>query len=197
MRRLLLTALLMTLTPGSALPAHPDLVGSGLIDDFASGDGRSHLGTRWRLATDQVMGGRSEGAMTIRALDGRPALCLTGDVSLANNGGFVQMHLDLAADGDEFDARRYAGVRLVVRGNGARYNLHLKTSATALPWQSYRATFSTGPAWREVRLPFADFAPYRLVPVLEPRRLRRLGIVAIGEAMQAEICVAEVGFYSE
>lgn len=36
--------------------ARPDL---GLINDFGRADGRSRLGTHWRLITDQVMGGVS------------------------------------------------------------------------------------------------------------------------------------------
>ena len=165
----------------------------GLIDDFAT-PGPSRLGTEWRLVTDQVMGGVSTGRMERRVLDGRNALCMTGDVSLANNGGFVQVNLDLSPAG-QLDASAFSGVRLVVRGNGEVYNLHLKTTATTMPWQSYRADFTAGDTWQEVHLPFSAFAPHRLVPALDVTRLRRLGIVAIGRAMHAALCVAEVGFY--
>jgi hypothetical protein len=169
--------------------------GTGLlIDDFAGGDAISRLGTRWRVVTDQVMGGVSDAAMTLRQIDGRSALCLSGDVSLANNGGFVQVNLDLSPTG-LMDASRFDGVRLIVRGNSEVYNLHLKTAATTMPWQSYRAELRAGPSWQEVQLPFDAFQPHRLVPALDVTRLRRLGIVAIGRAMQADICVAEVGFY--
>jgi hypothetical protein len=166
----------------------------GLIDDFASADGRSRPGTPWRLVTDQVMGGVSTARMEYRVLDGQRALCMTGEVSLANNGGFVQVNLDLSPEG-RLDAGAFTGVRLIARGNGETYNLHLKTAATTMPWQSYRADFIAGHSWREVRLPFADFTPHRLVPALDPTRLRRLGLVAIGREMRAELCIAEVGFY--
>jgi len=169
--------------------------GTGLlIDDFAGNDAVSRLGTRWRVVTDRVMGGVSDAAMSLRQIDGRSALCLSGDVSLANNGGFVQVNLDLSPTG-LMDASRFDGVRLIVRGNGQIYNLHLKTAATTMPWQSYRAELKAGPSWQEVQLPFDTFQPHRLVPALDVTRLRRLGIVAIGRAMQADICVAEVGFY--
>jgi len=167
---------------------------TGLIDDFTVPDGRSRLGTAWRLATDQVMGGVSTARMQWREIDGRHALCLSGDVRLENNGGFVQINLDLAPDGT-LDGRRFQGIRLVVQGNGERYHVHLKTSATRLPWQSYRATFNAGLGWHEVRLPFDKFVPHRLVPALDVARLRRLGVVAIGQPMRADICVAEIGFY--
>jgi hypothetical protein len=166
----------------------------GLIDDFSSPDAPSRVGTTWRLITDQVMGGVSNGRMERRELDGRNALCMSGDVSLANNGGFVQINLELSPSGP-LDASAYNGVRLVVRGNGEAYNLHLKTTATSMPWQSYRADFTAGDTWQEVQLPFAAFTPHRLVPALDATRLKRLGIVAIGREMRAELCVAEVGFY--
>mgnify|MGYP006270950805 FL=1 len=166
----------------------------GLIDDFADADGRSRLGTPWRLVTDQVMGGVSRGSMQLRELDGRRALCLRGEVSVANNGGFVQMNLDLSPTAT-LDASPFSGVRLVARGNGEGYNVHLKTAATTMPWQSYRADFVAHDAWTEVRLPFTSFTPHRLVPALDTTRLKRLGIVAIGRAMRADLCVAEIGFY--
>ena len=78
---------------------NPSIADTGLIDDFTRADGLSALGTPWRAVTDQVMGGRSEGAIRRRVLDGRQALCLAGDVSLANNGGFVQAMLDLTPPG--------------------------------------------------------------------------------------------------
>ncbi|MBK5930905.1 CIA30 family protein [Halochromatium salexigens] len=168
----------------------------GLIDDCRHPDTQSTLGTTWRLATDRVMGGVSEARMTKRIVDERPALCLNGRVSLENNGGFVQMHLDLSPDPGPVDASAFDGIRLIVRGDGADYNIHLKTTATTLPWQSYRATFSTDSQWREQRLPFVAFEPHRLGDSFDPSQLERLGVVAIGRAMTADVCIAEIGFYS-
>jgi hypothetical protein len=170
----------------------------GLIDDFSHSAGLSRLGTTWRAVTDQVMGGRSVATIAIEQVGGRPALCLQGDVSLANNGGFVQAQLDLTppgSSGEAIDAGAFTGVRLVVRGNREVYHLHLKTTSTRLPWQSYRASFVADPDWREVHLPFATFEPHRLVQRLDPHRLTKLGILGIGRAFEARVCVAEVGFY--
>lgn len=188
-QRLLMLLLVMT---------SPSLADNlGLIDDFRQADATSALGSSWRLATDQVMGGVSTAKMRRRILDGRPALCLSGEVSLENNGGFVQVNLNLSPDNGQLDASAFSGLRLIVRGNGADYNLHLKTTATQLPWQSYRAQFSTSSDWRELHLPFNAFQPHRLRPALDPTRLTRLGIVAIGRAMTAEVCIAEIGFYQD
>lgn len=166
---------------------------AGLIDDFAAPTGVSRLGTPWRLVTDQVMGGVSQGHMARTLVDGRPALCLRGAVSLENNGGFVQVNLDLAPRG-HFDASGFRGVRLVVRGNGETYGLHLKSADCIRPWQSYRAEFTAGPDWRELDLPFDRFSPHRLAEPLDPSRLMRLGLVAIGRIMHAEVCLARIGF---
>ena len=86
-------------------------------------------------------------------------------------------------------------MRLVVRGNAETYNLHLKTEDTRLPWQSYRQSFETGSAWREVRLPLNGFQPHRIDVPIDRRKLRRLGIVAIGRTFTADICIAEIRFY--
>jgi hypothetical protein len=167
-----------------------------LIDDFAVADGPSRLGTPWRLVTDGVMGGASAGGLSRAQIDGRRALCLRGEVRLENNGGFVQVALDLAPEGD-LDASDYTGIRLLVRGNGETYNLHLKTADLLLPWQSYRSSFPTGPEWREIRLPFGGFESHRAGVPLDTGRVRSLGLVAIGRAFSAELCVAEIGLYRD
>ena len=38
---------------------------------------------------------------------------LTGQVSLENNGGFVQMAFDINNDGSIFDASKYEGIELM------------------------------------------------------------------------------------
>lgn len=119
---------------------------------------------------------------------------MRGRIRLVNNGGFLQVALDLSLSGS-LDANPHEGVGLMVRGNAEPHNLHIKTEDTRLPWQSYRQSFETGSSWREIRLPFNGFEPYRVDVPLDPRRLRRLGIVAIGRAFAADICVAEVRIY--
>ena len=164
-----------------------------IIDDFSDTRGISNLATRWRLVSDQVMGGVSDGRMTDERVDGRGALCLRGRVSLENNGGFLQLSLDLSRDG-LLDARAYDGIRLTVRGNGERYNLHLKTADTTRPWQSYRSSFTTSSQWQDILLPFGTFEPYRIDVPFDPSRLRRIGIVAIGRDFMADLCVADARF---
>lgn len=105
-----------------------------LIDDFSDQDLISKIGTRWRGVSDKVMGGVSQASVSQIALDERTFLLLTGDVCLENNGGFIQASMDLAKSGDTLDASTFAGVRLVVRGNGEQYSVHLRTPDNIHPW---------------------------------------------------------------
>lgn len=82
-----------------------------------------------------------------------------------------------------------------IYGNGEIYNLHLRTLDTQIVWQSYRASFKTQASWQRIRLAFADFIPHRIATPLNQSRLRRVGIVAIGREMQADIAFANLGFY--
>lgn len=166
-----------------------------LIDDFADANLVSKLGTRWRGVSDQVMGGLSEAAVTRGVIDGRACLQLTGDVRLENNGGFIQAALDLSPSGEPFDASGYRGLRLVVRGNGEQYSIHLRSPDSIRPWQSYRAHFTAGPDWQTIDLPFESFEPHRVQTALDTARLRRIGLVAIGRTFHADLAVSELAFY--
>jgi len=185
----LLCSLIATLiaAAAAATPAMADNL--HLLDDRAT---RPAAG--WRFFTDGVMGGVSRGAMSEEVVDGRPALCLRGQVRLENNGGFVQMALELPPLPTS-PTDPWQGVEIDVHGNGLRYGLHLRSADMTMPWQSFRASFDAGPQWRTLRLPFADFAPYRFDRALRVEALRRVGIVAIGQAMQAEVCVARLALY--
>jgi len=166
-----------------------------LIDDFSRADLVSPLGTMWRSISDQVMGGVSQGKVSRCATEDSPCLRLTGDVSLENNGGFIQASLDLTEDGSALDASSFKGIRLVVRGNEETYGLHLRTGDVTRPWQSYRAEFCAETDWEVVELPFSNFLPHRIDVPLNTRKLRRLGLVAIGRQFHAELSVKRLEFY--
>ena len=141
------------------------------------------------------MGGISSAELIETVVEGVSCLRLCGQVSLENNGGFVQASMDLGESG-LLDASAYQGIELRVYGNGEIYNLHLRTDDTRIVWQSYRTSFQSAPSWHTVRIAFDDFEPYRIDIPLDRTRLRRLGVVAIGKAMQADICFADVSLYA-
>ena len=135
----------------------------------------------WRFFTDQVMGGVSQGG----AETAGGAIRLTGTVSTANRGGFIQVRTELATP---LSAGAEA-ILLEARGNGERYFVHLRTRGTRLPWQYYQAGFETGPDWREVRLPFDAFAAsgrlLRATP--RPETVTSIALVAYGRDHVAEL----------
>jgi hypothetical protein len=151
-------------------------------------------GSPWRLFTDQVMGGVSQATMVRDIVAGRPAIRLRGDVRLENNGGFVQIGLDLSPDGGVVDASDWSGVELDVFGNGEEYGVHLRTDALTRPWQSYRHAFTARAEWRTVRLPFDRFVLWRTDVPLDPRRLRRIGVAAIGRAFAPDLALGGLRF---
>jgi len=165
-----------------------------IIDDRHTGTLGSTSGGTWRLITDGVMGGVSSGTLTLASIDNRGCLRMQGEVRLENNGGFVQAALDI----DGATAAKlsgYTGIELDVYGNDEAYNLHLRTDDLWLPWQSYRATFQAPDRWRTLQLPFKEFSAYRTRKALDVTALQRIGVVAIGRAFNADLCIGRLGFY--
>jgi len=185
MRRLINLAAGAMLALGALSPVLAD---DTMIEDFAV-----HPETRWRFFSDTVMGGVSSGQVSFEQEAGQAHARMTGRVSTANNGGFIQIRLDLADPPPEGTV----GVRLIARGNDQRYFVHLRTSGTLLPWQYYQAGFDVTRDWAEIRLPFDAFAASGALLRTTPRAqsLTAIGIVAYGRDHDAEIDVREVGFY--
>lgn len=166
-----------------------------LIHDFSNRSMTSQLGTSWRAVSDRVMGGVSDPDLVLDEIDRHACLRLTGDVRLENDGGFIQASLDLAPADGVLSAAGHQGVRLLVRGNGESYAVHLRTPDNRRPWQSYRAQFEARPTWHTIDLAFSTFTPHRLETPLDTTRLRRLGLVAIGRAFTADLAIARICFF--
>lgn len=162
-----------------------------VLDDFDSG--RPVL---WRVVSDGVMGGVSEGDAVLETVAGRAALRLRGRVCLDNNGGFLQIARDFAPDGSPVDLGGFAGLEIDVWGAGETYGAHLRTSDLIRPWQSYRAAFEARPDWRRLRLPFSAFELHRTDIPLDTSRVRRLGLIAIGRAFEADLALARLALYA-
>jgi hypothetical protein len=165
-----------------------------LIDDRSTADFGSLSGSEWRLLTDGVMGGISEGQLSVDTIEDHQCLRMQGDVKLDNNGGFVQTALDLSKQTVK-DIEAYTGLILEVYGNDEQYNVHLRTGDVWLPWQSYRATFLAPRAWKTLYIPFTEFKPYRIRKALNISKIKRIGLVAIGHEFKADICIGQIGLY--
>ena len=80
--------------------------------------GSLELHPAWEFVADTVMGGISTGQVSQGTVTGRSAIRLTGEVSLENNGGFVQMAFNINPDRSDFDGSAYNGIQIDVLGNG-------------------------------------------------------------------------------
>mmetsp|Transcript_21441 Transcript_21441/g.38406 ORF Transcript_21441/g.38406 Transcript_21441/m.38406 type:complete len:308 (-) Transcript_21441:121-1044(-) len=178
---------------------------SGIIDDISEPFPFTSSGNQWDGITDRVVGGVSNGSLTRETIGEKPANVLRGNVSMKNGGGFIQIVTPLSLDPtvDVFvDASEYDGVELEVYcegGDEENFNVHLRTPACVRKFSSYRATFGikTG-KWETVRLSWDEFAGYGSGPDVTPfvPSLRRLAVVAIGEAKDVVLAVGQVGFYN-
>ena len=170
--RVILLLALLAGTPGRA---------EMLIEDFTDDPA-----PRWSFFTDGVMGGRSQGQAVIGGTP--PHLHLTGTVSTANNGGFIQVRQEVDGLPDGMTA-----LTLTARGDGQVYYVHLRSTATRLPWQYYQARFTAPPDWAEITLPLSGFtAAGGRLPPLAPADIRSVAIVAYGRDHQADVRVARI-----
>ena len=167
-----------------------------VIDDRSYNDVTSNLGTKWQLVTDGVMGGLSQGQLTLDEYKGKNCLRMRGDVTTENNGGFVQIALSLSEQGD-FDASAYTGVEIEVAGNNELYNIHFRTGDLWFPWQSYRYSFTAESDWQTYRVPFSELEKYKTFNKFSPDQIKRIGLVAIGRDFQADLCLAAIAFYHD
>jgi adhesin HecA-like repeat protein len=161
-----------------------------LAPTLAAQESPMDLTPDWRYVADTVMGGVSRGTLSREVVDGRLAMRLTGRVSLDNDGGFLQMAADLDADGAALDLSAWTGIEVDVRGNGETYELRLRTSDLTRPWQSYRAPFTAPADWTTIRIPLAALDAHRTEAPFDPTAVRRVGLLAIGRAFDADLAVS-------
>jgi len=159
-----------------------------VFDDF-SGD----AGKRWDYVADGVMGGVSQGQAEICGSGPDAVLRLTGTVSTANNGGFLQVRQRFSTAWPEDDC----GLELRVRGNGETYYVFLKTPGLSRVWYSYRARFTASEQWQTIRLPFSEFrASHNAMPhSFAPDAVNSIAIAAYGADYDADVSVQKVSLY--
>lgn len=146
----------------------------------------------WRGISDQVMGGISSASVLQDVRQNASCSCLVGRTRLDNNGGFVQMRLEIEPDWLRAD---YQGVFIELYGNAQDYNLHVKTTQLTRPWQSFRCTLSVEPQWTRFIVPYDQLHAHRTDAELQPMNIRSVAVVAIGQAFDVDVCVRRFGFY--
>lgn len=161
------------------------------LDDFDAGP--ESMERRWSVFSDRVMGGVSTARGVMAAVYGRYALHLTGDVSLEQNGGFIQAACSLGdPPGSGVDARGFRGIALSVCGTPGSYFVHLRTADTRAPWQYYGAPLPVSGDWTHVVLDWGAFRPVSIATPLDVSRVTRIGIVAAKTAFRADVALSEL-----
>lgn len=150
---------------------------------------------KWVFFTDRVMGGVSSGKLEIGSEDGSKFYRMTGNVSTANNGGFIQFQADLSNISNTEEV--FNGIKIKVRGNNENYQIFIRTNLTVLPWQYYSSEFYASNQWKEIKLPFSSFkrSNFYQPKNINNTDIRTLGIVAYGKDYSADLNVGLIEFY--
>ena len=180
-------ALLITLTLSSKIFAAQE----NLSFPFNADSGKY-----WQYVSDRVMGGVSDGRVDLEN-DGEMYYArLTGNVSTANNGGFIQLRAGVSFTNSEKDGKNLQGVRLNVKGNGETYYIHIRTNENWSPSDYYSATFKADSDWKMIDLPFNKFErKWSKNSTLDAKNIRSFGIVAYGKDYVSDVSVSTIEFY--
>ena len=140
--------------------------------DFTGADAAND----WQAVNDGVMGGVSEGKLTITD---KKTLEFSGTLSLENNGGFASVRTKAKTLGLE----KGDTVVAKVRGDGREYTLNLYVNKPLIAF-SYRATVQTEKdEWIEVKVPLDTFEatsfgrPVEDAGPVDPNEVNALGFM--------------------
>jgi len=183
----LFPALLITLTLSSNIFADQE----NLSFPFNADSGKY-----WQYVSDRVMGGVSDGRVDLEKEGEMYYARLTGNVSTANNGGFIQLRAGVSFTNSEKDGKNLQGVRLKVKGNGETYYIHIRTNENWSPSDYYSATFKADSEWKMIDLPFNKFErKWSKNSTLDAKNIRSFGIVAYGKDYVSDVSVSTIEFY--
>ncbi len=149
----------------------------------------------WQYISDQTMGGVSEGQAFLDENGEMYFARLVGNVSTANNGGFIQLRSTLSFVNLINNDKVLKGVRLNTRGNGETYHIFIRTSETRSYRDFYSATFIANNTWEIVDLPFSKFKHRFSNRSLDGNDIRTFGIVAYGRDFYSDVSVSDIIFY--
>jgi hypothetical protein len=146
----------------------------------------------WRITNDGVMGGKSQGQISLQA----NKAIFSGDISLANNGGFSSVFRPI-----EPLAKALESVTIDIEGDGLTYQLRMIVNLDGYR-MAYKQSFDTV-AGQQTQLSFtlADFqASFRgrdipNAPVLESENIREVGFLVTRKVAGVfSLAIASVSF---
>jgi len=106
--------------------------------------------SNWRVVDDVVMGGRSDGNLTIND-DGNGVF--DGKVSLDNYGGFSSVRYRF----EQQEIAQFNTCKIRLKGDGKQYQFRAKTNISDR--HSYIRYFQTSGDWETIEIPMADLYP--------------------------------------
>jgi len=165
-----------------------------MILDNLKNPGHTSQNQKWSFITDGVMGGLSVGKLNIDKIEDKLCYRMTGNVTTANNGGFIQIRSLIVPN---IKVKDFSGIYLKVFGNNKNYNLHIRTGLTVAPWQYYGFSFFSSDNWLEIRAPFEEFkkSNFYQPKKLSNQKIKSIGLVAAFDDFKSDICLSEIGFY--
>ena len=149
----------------------------------------------WQYISDQTMGGISNGQAVLDKEGDMIFARLTGNVSTANNGGFIQIRTNFSFVDLINTNKDLKGVILNTKGNGETYHIFIRTSEDRSYRDFYSATFTANDNWEIVDLPFTKFKHRYSNRSLDGNDIRTFGIVAYGRDFFSDVSVSEIIFY--
>ena len=149
----------------------------------------------WQYISDQTMGGVSNGQAVLDKDGDMIFARLTGNVSTANNGGFIQIRTNFSFVDLINTNKDLKGVLLNTKGNGETYHIFIRTSEDRSYRDFYSATFTANDNWEIVDLPFTEFKHRYSNRSLDGNDIRTFGIVAYGRDFFSDVSVSEISFY--
>jgi len=145
---------------------------------------------RWSAISDQVMGGISEVNFYELEENGTKFYRLEGEVSTANNGGFIQSRVNLNLNVNDF-----SGIRIKIKGNNNQYFVHLR-APRMMPWNYYYSDFYASDDWQIIDLPLNNFKYSRNGNIgINANVIRSIGLVAYGRDFTALLDIANIELY--
>ena len=106
--------------------------------------------TNWMIVNDDVMGGISSCDMYI---DKNGNGVFEGQISIANNGGFSSIRLNL----EKVAVKEGAYFQIKLKGDNKEYQFRIKTNRS--DYYSYIIPFKTSSEWETITIPIKDMYP--------------------------------------
>ena len=122
------------------------IIGNHTIFDFNK---ESNL-ENWAVVDDVVMGGKSDGKIYIND-EGHAVF--EGLVSLKNKGGFSSIRYSFG----QMDVADYSKVLILLKGDGKRYQLRVKTNGSEK--HAYATYIHTSGLWQWVEVELSEMTP--------------------------------------